>query len=74
MWLLKILKGYGYEGIRTLLFANDILAVEKKHMPMLTIWVRVCCWVEHAETGIQSDRTLQARVVTLKNKIMLIVN
>ena len=72
--VIKDIKGEGYEGVKTFLYANDILEKEKKNMPMFKISVRLYCWVEHLETGIQSERSFQARVNTLKNQIMLIVN
>ena len=72
--VIKDITGEGYEGIRTLLYANDILEKEKKHMPMFKISVRLYCWVEHIKTGNQSEQKFQARVATLKNRIMLIVN
>ena len=45
------IKGDGYEGIRTLLYANEILEKEQKHMPMLKISVRLYCWVESKTAG-----------------------
>ena len=71
--VIKDIKGEGYEGIKTLLYANDMLD-EEKNMPMLIISVRLYRWVEHIKTGNQSEKTFQARVVTLKNQIMLIAS
>ena len=71
---IKDIKGESYEGKKPLLYANDILEKEKKNMPMFKISVRLYCWVEHVKTGDQSENKFQARVVTLKNQIMLIVN
>ena len=72
--VIKDIKGEGYEEIKTLLYANDMLEKEKKNMPMFTSSVRLYCQVEHVKTGNQSEKRFQARVVTLKNQIMLIVN
>ena len=65
--VIKHIKGEGQEGINTLLYANDILGKEKKHMPILKFSVRLYCWVEHIKTGNQSEQKFQARVATLKN-------
>ena len=50
------IKGDGYEGIRTLLYANEILEKEQKHMPLLKISVRLYCWVENTKSGEFSEK------------------
>ena len=72
--VIKDIQGEGYEGIKAFLYANDILEKEKENMTMFKISVRLYCWVEHIKTGNQSEKIFQARVATLKNRIMLIVN
>ena len=72
--VIKDMKGEGYEGIKTLLYANDIPEKEKKKRPLFKISVILYCWVEHIKTGNQSETKFQARVATLKKMIMLIVN
>jgi hypothetical protein len=41
--VIKDIKGEGYEEIKTLLYANDMLEKEKKNMPMFTSSVRLYC-------------------------------
>ena len=64
--VIKDIKGEGYEGIKTLLYANDKLEKEKKSRPLLKISVGLYCWFEHVKTGNQNEKTFQARVATLK--------
>jgi len=64
--VIQDIKGEGYEGIKTLLYANDMLEKEKKNMPVFKISIRLYFWVEHVKTGNQSETKFQARVVTLK--------
>ena len=66
--VVKDFTGDGYEGIRTLLYADDMLEKEKKNMPMFKISLRLYCWVEHGKSGSQSDKKSQARVFTLKKQ------
>ena len=66
--VIKDTKGDGYERIRTLLYADDILEQEKRNMPMFKISIRLYCWVEHAKTGSQNEKEFQERVITLKKK------
>ena len=49
-----------------MLYANDILEKERKHIPLLKVSVRLYCWVEHVKTGSQSEKKFQARVATIK--------
>ena len=64
--VIKDTKGDGFERIRTLLYADDILEQEKQNMPMFKISIRLYCWVEHAKTGSQNEKEFQERVITLK--------
>ena len=57
-----------------MLYANDILEKERKHIPLLKVSVRLYCWVEHVKTGSQSEKKFQARVATIKKWIMLMLN
>ena len=41
--VIKDIKGEGYEGIKTLLYADDVLETEKKNMPIFKISVRLYC-------------------------------
>ena len=61
------IKDEGYEGIKTLLLANDILRKGNKNRPLLKVSVRRYCWVEHVKTGNQNEKKFQARVATIQN-------
>ena len=47
-----------------MLLANDIVEKERKHRPMSKVSGRLYCWVEHVETGNQSEHKFQAAVAT----------
>ena len=71
---IKEIKGEGYAGIKTLLYANDLLEKEKKNLPMFKISVRLYCWVEHVKTGNQSANKFSSKGCYIENRIMLMVN